>query len=383
MPEPVFLLGKVISTTSRLLIIGPTGAGKTNFGMAAATATADGGDFLHWRGSGRPQRVLYIDGEMSRRLMKSRNEDAMRRRGSTPLTLFILNREDFPDLPPLNTPSGQGFIDRLIERLGGIDCVFFDNVQSLLTGDMKEPESWAPVLDWVRNLTKRQIGQVWFHHTGHAEDHGYGDKTREWQFDAVIMLEAIERPDADLAFNLRFTKARERTPANRSDFEAADIVLSNDQWSSTLGATPRKGAARDVALDLLRDTLARQGEIPPSNSHIPPDTPCVTEELWRQTCYAGCITDGDDEAKRKAFYRAAKALLSAGSIGKWQSTGMGDPMSEIFNRSFKALRGFGTTNGTCPGHVPLTYRTSDGTTRAYRARLSCRPVGVPANCPRF
>jgi hypothetical protein len=67
---------------------------------------------------------------MSRRLMKSRNEDAMRRRGSTPLTLFILNREDFPDLPPLNTPSGQGFIDRLIERLGGIDCVFFDNVQS-------------------------------------------------------------------------------------------------------------------------------------------------------------------------------------------------------------------------------------------------------------
>jgi hypothetical protein len=38
---PVFLLGHVVSTTSRGEIIGPTGLGKTNLGLAMATAIAD------------------------------------------------------------------------------------------------------------------------------------------------------------------------------------------------------------------------------------------------------------------------------------------------------------------------------------------------------
>src|SRR4051812_19639381 len=73
-PEPDFLLSEVFSTTSRGLLAAPTGLGKTMFGMALGLAIATGNNFLHWQGR-RPAKVLYVDGEMSQRLMKRRIDD--------------------------------------------------------------------------------------------------------------------------------------------------------------------------------------------------------------------------------------------------------------------------------------------------------------------
>jgi hypothetical protein len=318
-PEPDFLLGELLSTTCRVELIGPTGLGKTNLLMTAGMAVADGCDFLHWRGCGRPHRVLFIDGEMSRRLAKKRLVDAARRHGRMPETFYYFNREDFPEFAPLNTEAGQKFIDALIDALGGVDLVIFDNVQALLSGDMKEEVPWQQILPWVRDLTRRNIGQIWAHHTGHDESHGYGTKTREWQLDTVILMERIERPEADVAFSVKFTKARERSPDNRSDFEPVVITLINDEWSSKSGEHVRtKQAAKDRALELLQDAIVREGVIPPANGHIPPNTYCITEGQWRRYCELGCISEGSPEANRKAFKRAADKLVKSGQVGKWE-----------------------------------------------------------------
>src|SRR5262245_26630699 len=109
-PEPDFLLGELLSTTSRLLIVGPTGLGKTMFGLAIAFAIAGNKGFLHW-GAGRSGRVLYVDGEMSARLMKRRLHEAVGRAGMKPKGLSILSREDFPCMPPLNSKEGQNWLD--------------------------------------------------------------------------------------------------------------------------------------------------------------------------------------------------------------------------------------------------------------------------------
>ena len=77
LPSPDFLLGYWLSTTSRVLFNGPTGIGKSNLVLALGGHCAAGRDFLHWRAH-RPARVLFIDGEMSRRLLKRRAEDLKR-----------------------------------------------------------------------------------------------------------------------------------------------------------------------------------------------------------------------------------------------------------------------------------------------------------------
>ena len=314
--DPV--LGELVTTTSRVMVVGPTGLGKTNLLMAAGIAMADGRDFLHWRGCGRPRRVLYIDGEMSRRLFKTRLADVERRHGGRPATFFAFSREDFEDMPPLDTEAGQEYIDSIIKALGGVDVVLFDNIQALTIGELREPESWRKVLPWVRSLTKRNIGQIWVHHTGLAEDHAYGDQTREWQLDTVIMMETVERPEAAIAFAMKCKKARERTPDNRADFAPAILILANDSWISEPDstATKSKRTQRDRAFELLEDLINKNGEIPPANTNIPSNTLCVHEDSWRRRCEAGMISEGSDEAMVRAIRRVQKGHLDAGRIGK-------------------------------------------------------------------
>ncbi len=95
---------------------------------------------------------------------------------------------------------------------------------------MLTADTWRETLPWIRSLTKRGIGQMWVHHTGHDATRSYGTKTREWQMDTVIHMEKVERLDTDVSFKITFRKARERTPETRSDFEDVNIALVKDAW---------------------------------------------------------------------------------------------------------------------------------------------------------
>ena len=61
--DPDCLMGKWMTTTSRILQVAPTGVGKTTLMLHLGMAAAAGKDFLHWSGQ-RPCRLLYVDGEM-------------------------------------------------------------------------------------------------------------------------------------------------------------------------------------------------------------------------------------------------------------------------------------------------------------------------------
>jgi RecA-family ATPase len=236
LPAPDLIMGKWLSTTSRVLLVAATGLGKTMFCLALGAHISDGLDFMHWKAN-RRARVLYIDGEMSARLLKMRLANTVERLDTTPDTFFALSHEDIPNFAPLNTAKGQAQIEAVIERIGGVDLIIFDNIMSLLDGDMKDATPWQQVMPWVKKLTARSIGQLWIHHTGHDETKSYGDKSREWQLDTVIQLERAERLDTDVAFNRTFKKARERTPDNRADFQNLSVALVNGRWE-------HNGAAR-------------------------------------------------------------------------------------------------------------------------------------------
>ena len=317
------LMGELLNTTSRFMLIAATGLGKTNFAVAMAFAMADGAEFLHWRG-GRPARVLFVDGEMSRRVMKKRLADAARRHGGTPETIFVLCREDVEEMPPLNSSAGQTYIDAKIKDLGGVDFTFFDNVQSLLVGDMKDEISWQETLPWIKRLTKWRIGQCWVHHTGLEKSRGYGTSTREWQMDTVAIMEAVESAESDIAFTLKFPKARERDPNNRADFEPVVITLANDQWTVEHGKLAKsagltngeRGWLADIT-DLFAASDAVQMAVP--NSGMTP-VPTLTREqvregLKRKGRFSADQNEALTQAHRTKLSVTLNALKNKGKIG--------------------------------------------------------------------
>jgi hypothetical protein len=246
--EPERLLGDLVTRTSRTFLVGSTGLGKTMFGLALACGMASGSGFLHWR-STRPARVLYVDGEMPAELIKARSVDALRRscKNIPPGNLCIFARDleeqfakDFSVVgkaAPLNTAEGHAFIETLIEQLGGVDAVIFDNVMSLVAGDQREEIPWSETMPLIEKLTKGRVGQVWLDHTGHNSTRQYGSSTKAWRFDSVGIMEPLAEGDRsrhELAFKLSFDapgKARRRTPDNWLDFEPCTIRLAEDLWT--------------------------------------------------------------------------------------------------------------------------------------------------------
>ena len=299
-----------LSTTSRVLIAAFTGIGKTMFGIGLGMAAADGSGFLHWRGV-RPARVLFIDGEMSRRLLQQRLIDEAARLGVSAEGFHVLSHEDVENFRPLNTPEGQAFIERIIERIGGVDLIEFDNVMSLLAGNMKETEPWAATMPWVRSLTRRNIGQIWMHHTN-EEKKSYGDKTREWQMDTVIFLEELKRADTDVSFQLTFAKARERTPANRAAFADARIALVDNQWTSDAIAATARRKVSPLAMKfhdaLVNATIG-------NNTPMQFNCPTTTLDEWRAECSKIGLLEKDIKARgsRSLFDKYKRELIA----GNW------------------------------------------------------------------
>lgn len=298
-PEPDRLLGDLLTTTSRMFLVGRTGLGKTMFALGIAAGIASGAGFMHWRSS-RPARVLYIDGEMPTELIKPRAQDAVRRlKGAKilPGNLLIFGRDIetearrvYPRLPPfapLNTEAGRAFLMALIDAIGGVDLIVFDNVMSLVSGDQKDEVPWTETLPLVQALTDRRIGQLWLDHTGHNSDRQYGSSTKAWRFDAVGVMTPL-KDDADprsTAFNLSFDhpgKARRRTPDNWQQFAALTVRLADGEWNwtaTTQGTAKPEQGVKPAAIaqhEALVAVLVRKG------------APAATRAEW----YAECVQRG-------------------------------------------------------------------------------------------
>jgi AAA domain len=284
------LLGHWLTTTSRVLLTAPTGLGKSMLAIPLGMHVAAGMQFLRWDGR-RACNDLYVDGEMSNRLLKERLADEQQRLGVIPAGFHALSHEDVENFAPLNTPEGQNMIEAAIAKIGKVELIIFDNVMSLIAGDMKDEEGWRKTLPFMHSLTKRKIGQIWLHHTGHNENQSYGTKTREWQMDTVLFGSRVERPDTDVSFKLEFRKARERTPLTRADFADIDVALVDDEWTYS---NPDGGGAKMVPsphgqkfLNALVNALASDDVTTISGRR------CVTIEAWKRECGAVGLIEQD------------------------------------------------------------------------------------------
>jgi hypothetical protein len=260
-----------------------------------------------------------MDGEMAGELIKGRSIDALRRVKLPPpsgnLMIYSAEIEDdialtapmLGKMPPLNTEPGKQFTLALIDALGGVDVVVFDNVMSLVVGDQKDEVPWSDTLPLVASLTTRQIGQVWLDHTGHNTDRQYGSATKAWRFDTVGLMTPLpdnERGRHELAFGLSFEhpgKARRRSPDNWADFETCTIRLSEDRWSSTIAGSARRHARLSPKGEQFRrallDALAHSA---------------TAGRTTRTAWYAECARVGLAEQTEATDSAAAKRSKTAG-----------------------------------------------------------------------
>ncbi len=306
LPPRDFLLGSVFTTTTRAMLSAETGIGKTHLGFAIAFAMGNGTAFCHWDAR-RPARVLIVDGEMSRDLVKDRLAEAEKRAGEQPVDLYILCKEDAEHMPPLDTEEGQAWLDGLISYCGGLDFLILDNVMSLIAGDLKEEEDWKFVIPWMLSLTKRRVGVLWVNHTGHDATRSYGTKTREWQLDTVMIAEKFDDAAADIAMKLTFSKARQRRPETRDDFEPVVLRLKDDVWTSEEAVVDRKRKQGDYALDLLHRAIEEAGDkVPGEGANVRG----VSTELWKKYCETFDLSVSDNpDSRGRAFDRVRSKLL--------------------------------------------------------------------------
>jgi hypothetical protein len=183
---------------------------------------------------------------------------------------------------------------------------------ALISGDQKDEESWHQAMPWVRSLTRRRIGQLWIHHTGHDTTRGYGTKTREWQMDNVIHLDAVERSGTDVSFRLSFHKAREREPKTRADFRDVEMALVEDQWtySGAVGGVGQQRVSPWVwkFYEALCAATGRSGT--QMNG-----APSATYEQWKRECVRnGLITEDKKDSARSLMGQARRALVAANWI---------------------------------------------------------------------
>jgi len=322
-----FLLGEVFSTTTRAMLSADTGLGKTHFAFAIGFAMAAGLDFCHWQAPRRvgidphgnefqrpPPRILIIDGEMSADLVKERLADAERRIGLRPAGLFCLCKEDAPNMDPLNTESGQEYLADLI---GTVDpeAILFDNLGSLTIGSLQDEEAWKPIVPLMFSLTAERIGQLWITHTGHDKTRDYGLKMKSWHMDTCMVATKVDRPGADIAFSLEFTKARQRKPSNRADYETATFILENDQWSTSETKATKKvsyGKNQQIVLDALDFILVAEGKPSPGLNGLPTYTTVVSRKRLRQHCIQK-MPQETERRRKGAFDQAFESLTGPGN----------------------------------------------------------------------
>jgi hypothetical protein len=309
-PPEERLLGDVITTSTRSFLIGNTGIGKTilTYGMVAGMATGQG--FLQWT-CDRPSKWLIFDGEMPSNLIKARITDTIRRVGGANaippnnLTIYARDRQeqfakDFPNLgriSPLNTEAGHTFVMDLIDAIGDLDGVAFDNLMSLAPGNQKDEEIWAGCIPLVEQLSRRGIAQLWDDHSGWQAGRQYGTSTKGWRFDNVIGLTPLvegEQPADHLAFRLSFDppgKARRRTPQNWKEFAPQTVRLVDDTWShesveqsaksDTTSAGPKLRDKNVIMLEVLTKAIKLHGRIQNPEIDVA-ECPCVARSILRE-----------------------------------------------------------------------------------------------------
>ena len=324
-----YLIKHLLGSTGMAVLYGESGTGKTFLALHIALCIAAGMGVF-----GRRVRrcgVVYVAAEAGRGIE---------------IRVAAAKRESsFPELmpfaaitSPINLCTDGADLEKLIALIRAIDLgvpiglIIIDTLSRVMAGGNENaPDDMGALvrnIDRLRAETATAVLLV--HHSG--KDASRGARGHSLLHAATDTEIEVTRDPATKISTARVTKQRDYETAGTFSFALRQVELGFDQDGDAITSCiveerePEPGSktkghlshAQGRALQLLAEAIDAAGEIPPASNHIPPATRCITENVWREYCYRGAISAGDQEAKRKAFKRAAEALVAAGRAGKWE-----------------------------------------------------------------
>lgn len=169
--EPDWLDDPLIERGQFTSIYGPAGIGKSLLAQDRSARLASQG-----------YRVLYLDQENQTREVRRRLRDM----GHTPADLEPLTYISFPELPPIDTPSGATRLAAIVEAVNP-DLVVLDTWSKFLAGDEAAPTTHTTAYNLsIVPLRQRGIAVLAIDHSG--KDPGRGPRGGSSKVDNVDAL---------------------------------------------------------------------------------------------------------------------------------------------------------------------------------------------------
>ncbi len=217
-------------------------------------------------------------------------------------------KDQFPDIRP-----GVVVLDTLNRSIAGSE------------NDPSDMGQYVRAADMIRAAFNCVV--IVIHHCGVEGSRPRGHTSLTGAADAQI---AVKRDAADnVVATVEFMKdgpqgaeiissLEQVTVGTDDDGDAITSCVIRPAEASSVRAKAKVTGQAALALRVLHDTIIEAGEVPPVNSHIPPNTRTIAEKTWRANCYAGMTTDDTTQtARQKAFVRASNKLQEQKLIGVW------------------------------------------------------------------
>ena len=217
------------------------------------------------------------------------------------------------------------------ESIEACSAIVIDTLNRSLAGSETKDEDMTAYISAVDRLREEFRGTVMIiHHCGVDHTRPRGHTSLTGAIDAQISV--AKKTDGMFLVTLELMK--DGPEGEELQFKLKPVEVGIDDRGRPITSCvveylgtqtteqrmqPRRLTAKQKrALDMLTEAINKDGTTPPACDHIPANTSCVNEDLWRRYSYEGGISTGKSpNAQRMAFERASDTLIGDGFVGAW------------------------------------------------------------------
>jgi hypothetical protein len=318
----------VLTEQGASVIYGESNCGKTFFATDLALCVAASRFWMGRRVEGGPVAYCVLEGGMgfNNRVHAWRAEHGMEDATipfvAIPAAINLLN-------PEADTPRLIETIKRAEDRAGGkFRLIVIDTLsRALAGGNENAPEDMGALvknMDTIREHTGAHV--LFIHHSG--KDAARGARGHSLLRAAVDTEIEVTADDDAGTRSARVVKQRELAKGltfpfalkvveigtNRHNEPVTSCIVEPAAVAEQGDAPPRKRMSGDVraAYEVLIDALANDGAS--GYAGVPGDVRSIPEDWWRERFYVRAKPGATQEAKKKAFRRAADALMEMRAV---------------------------------------------------------------------